>query len=559
MRIRHLITAGFLAVVLALTGCGAMPTSGEVVAGAAAEDQTPQQYDTVPEEPAIGADPQRVVEAFISAATSPAGDYRIARLFLSGEAVTGWQPGESVQVDQVARRQYSVQNVDDDTAKVTVAASPLAVVSDNGTYTEYSGEAVDLTYTLTRRGDGEWRISSAPNGVLMEELWFQQIYQAYPVMFFDPTQHFLVPEQRWFPRLLAVNRIVGALIAGPSAEMRSSLSTAFPDGTTVQEGSVKVDPSTGVASISFAQSLDYDERTLARMHKQALESLRASRATSLDMWVRNTQLTAPDLTVTSTAVDAHTVVVREDGFGNLSGAEVAPFAGFRAVADAQPTAVVWLAAREVAVIRTKGGAVQRVARDADPVTVDDRPGLIDPTVDPSGYVWSVPSDTPGQMRVSTTEGSEIPLESGLRDMSHVTAMQMSRDGTRLAVIGTADRTRPVLAFYPVLRGNDGRPTGLGTPVGVTTLSGKGVDLTWLDDLTVGVLVSGDESSFLAVTLGGTTERLAVRDGAVSIAGGNSPGNVRLLTDAGDLYQRRGTAWQRLVDGVQVLGTQQVSY
>ncbi len=559
MRMRRLFVAVMMIGVLVLTGCGAMPTSGEVVAGAAAEDQAPQQYDTKPFEPTSGADPQRIVEDFISAATSPAGDYRIARMFLSGDAVSGWQPGASVQVDQVARRQYAVQNVDEDTAKVTVAASPLAEVSDSGAYTEYSGEAVDLTYTLKRRGDGEWRITSAPNGVLMEELWFQQIYQAYPVMFFDPTQHFLVPEQRWFPRLLAVSRIVSALIAGPSEEMRSSLSTAFPEGTTVQEGSAKVDSSTGVATITFAQPLDYTETTLARMHKQALESLRVSRATSLEMWVRNTQLATPDLSVLSTAVDSHTVVLRDGRFGYLSGSDVSPLTGFAAVADSQPTSVVWQAQREVAVVRTKSGTVERIERDEEPLLIDDRPRLIDPAVDPTGYVWSVPSDAPGKLRVVTTEGATIPLESGLTGVSRIRSMQMSRDGTRLAVLGVADRDHHMLAIYPVVRGNDGRPTGLGAPTGVTALDGAGLDLTWLDDLTVGVLTDGDETIFRAITIGGTTEELVAREGAVAIAGGNSAGSVRLLTASGDLYQRRGTAWQRLVDEVQVLGTQQISY
>ncbi|WP_448231159.1 LpqB family beta-propeller domain-containing protein [Microbacterium lacticum] len=188
--------------------------------------------------------------------------------------------------------------------------------------------------------------------------------------------------------------------------------------------------------------------------------------------------------------------------------------------------------------------------------VDDRRGLVPPTIDPSGWVWTVPASTPAGLRATPPSGDAVTMGEAWTGVDSIQAMQISRDGTRIAAAFTIGNKSWLMAAG-VLRDGKGVPTGLGQPQRVAALSGPGVSAAWLDDSTVGVVVtSRDERVLLRQTIGGTATRSTIASDITTIAGVNSPTVARLLGVDGTLYTRRGITPQVSANGVLMLGTQQ---
>ena len=129
-------------------------------------------------------------------------------------------------------------------------------VDEEGVYRQAAPQPIVLPFQLELQpagspDEGEWRITSAPDGIVMESNLFYASYQSTSLMFFDPTFHYLVPDQRYFPKLGAPERTVAALLRGPSADIAPAVRTAIPDGTTLQDGSVV--QSDGSTTVSFSE------------------------------------------------------------------------------------------------------------------------------------------------------------------------------------------------------------------------------------------------------------------------------------------------------------------
>ena len=138
----------------------------------------------------------------------------------------------------------------DDTA-MRVDATPAASLRDNGQYEEpESRTPIPLDYRF-EQVEGEWRISIAPTGILIDQVSFAQVFREYTLYFFDPTHRYLVPDVRWYAgRDSAQTSIVQALLAGPAEWLAPGVVSAFPEGVELDPAAVPV--AGGVASVSLA-------------------------------------------------------------------------------------------------------------------------------------------------------------------------------------------------------------------------------------------------------------------------------------------------------------------
>ncbi|WP_040165415.1 LpqB family beta-propeller domain-containing protein [Microbacterium gorillae] len=553
--IRRRFAAAVLVAVLALAGCGAMPTSSSVYAGDVPEDAVQPPIELKPGAPVAGSDPERIVQDFVEASTSPANNYEIAHEFVASGSP--WTPdgGVTVYTDDAAH--YAMKAGGDGTATVTLTATLTGTVDGSGVYSESArGETTTLKYTLVQES-GEWRIVDAPAGIVIEDLNFNQVYNWYEVAFYDPTWTFLVPDIRWFPASLAESRIVNALVAGPSPGLEGAVRNAFASGTRMSEPAVRLDSSRAV--VTFAELPKTDATSLSRISQQLQRSLYIPGVRSVDMVLGSTDLTISDASPRSTAVPTSALVVTADEAGTLVGSQVTALSGLsKPILAMSPKSLAYESGRQLAVFRSADGVVRSVTTGADAVTVDDRPGLIAPTIDPEGYIWSLPGAQPGALHVIGTDGKNVEVKNPPTGVSAVRAMEISRDGTRLAVTGTVDG-QSWLGYFPVLRDSDGVPSGVGAFVEVASLTGAGTGLTWLDDSTVGTLVAdGEDMNLVTSMIGGKTEVISAPTGAASLAGTNVSTTVRVLTADGVLYTRRGSSWTKVAEGIHVLGVQQVS-
>lgn len=559
-RRRSILSVLVASIALVLTACAGLPTGGPVNEGRSSGDNVGgPDFSFVPDGPQPGATPEEIVEGFIRAGSGPGAgaDWATARLFLAPSIREKWKPADSVTIDQFGDREY----VPTSENSVTLSVSAVATVDSAGAYGISDGVATSLPFELAQGQDGEWRITEAPDGVVVDRDVFTRVFHRYSVMYFDPTWQFLVPDLRWFAANNAAALITAALVDGaPSDWLAESVANAFPESVEAQP-SVPIE--SGVARVELSgNAATIDQTTLNRMQTQLTASLATAGVASAQMVVGTTPLTTDLVSTRSTRVTGPPLVETATGFGFLSGDELAEVPGLsEAMVDItpRPVAIQVAPARDVAAVRLADGAVARVDADGQVDVVDQRAELVDPSIDPSGFIWSVPTNAPAAVRVFSPT-AQVDIAGAWPGASQIRAMAVSRDGTRLAAVVVAGG-RTEIWVAGVVRGanTENIPVRLGAPVSLGAVSGAGAGLAWLDDTTVGVLaVDAEGAQVTEQLIGGPATTTDAPQGAVAIAGATSIATVRLRTEDGSLYVKRSPNWSRSAGGVLVLATQQGS-
>jgi len=547
---RRALSLVSLALVLVLSACTGLPTSGYVNPGRGPQNDDVQTFAFVPDGPQDDASPTEIVEGFLRAGSGPADDWATAKLFLAPG--TQWDPRARVTIDRLADRRATAGA---DGATVSVALSAVASVDGDGAYSPLATVTTEaLGYSLVRVDD-QWRISSAPDGVVLYEEVFPTVYQSASIAYFDPSWSFIVPDVRWFPRPLVASRVATALVDGqPSAWLEGAVRNAFPDDLSLVGRSVTLS-SGGVAQVQLPRTaLSLDRTTLDRMQTQLTRSLATAGISEVQMTVEGTPIAADEVPVRVTRVDPPPAVLTTDGtFGTLSGDQVTTIGGLSdAVESLVPESIELEADRSLAAVRTAQGTVASALADGRTFLLDDRPGLVAPSIDGSGLIWSVPAASPSQLRAFTPEGVPSEVGNAWPDASEITAFQISRDGTRVAAIVTVAGVREV--WLAGIQRSSGE-INLGPPHVLSFAESGAFDLAWLDDATLGILAVDDGVSHLReLGVGGRGITGAAPDGARSLAGGST--SVRVLDETGRLFSRRGSSWTLVADGIRVLAAQQ---
>lgn len=549
------LLVGVLALVLA--ACSGLPTTGKVNYGLSTSD-APDAEDVsflLPDSPQPGATPEQIVEGFIRAGSGPGAGARWdrAREFLAPEFKDVWDPTAEVIVDIFEDRVAS----EEDEGEVTMSITSVAIVDSAGAYEPAALSRGSLPFELVQVG-GEWRISSAPDGVVLDRDEFPRVFHSYAVMYFDTSWEYLVPDMRWFPTTSAARDVAMALNGGPTAWLADSVQSAFPEGVEV---TATVRQPGNAYEVALSESALLVDREMSdRMYTQLRASLASAGVTDVELTVQSAPIDAEPVAVRSTRIAGAPLVLTEDGFGFLSGGdEVEPIFGLSdVVEDFAPDAIQVDPDREAAAVRQAGAGVSILRADQTFDLLDPREGLIDPSIDPFDMVWTVPRDQPGGVQAYLDDLTPVVVADAWPGATSIHAMSVSRDGSRIAAVVTAGG-RTELWVSGIVRGIDDQvPERLGEPLRLGAVAGAGRGVAWLDDTTVGVL-SGDaeESWVLEQVIGGmTAEPSGAPAGMVSIAGGSSLSSVRLRGEDGTLSAKRGTNWQPTADGILVLATQQ---
>ena len=284
MKITSLLRgAVVVALAAVLTACAGLPTSGPVQAGLPVGDvEADSPFTERASSPIAGAGPEVIVAGFLEASITPTDNWSIAKEFLTPEFAETWRPGAGVTIDVAGSRSYasSVSAPEElesvDAADVTVDLDQRASVDADGRYSEATGDT-ELDFRLARDDDGEWRIASAPDGIVLDEGSFQQVYSRYSLQYYDQSWRHLVPDVRWYPRGSNVaTSITQAAIEGtPSDWLQPAVHSAFPADVLLDGNSVPVTEQ--VASVALTDAaLSLDAATLARMRTQLEKSLTAT-------------------------------------------------------------------------------------------------------------------------------------------------------------------------------------------------------------------------------------------------------------------------------------------
>src|SRR5207344_1878056 len=118
-----------------------------------------------------------------------------ARSYLTAEEADAWDP--KAQVVVLAGETPPTPKVS--TPQELVLTAPQSgVISEEGDFTATPGVSAHGIFEL-RQVDGEWRISSAPDGLFLSPDDFARDYAVYDTYFVDPGSRQLVPNPVYLP------------------------------------------------------------------------------------------------------------------------------------------------------------------------------------------------------------------------------------------------------------------------------------------------------------------------------------------------------------------------
>jgi hypothetical protein len=554
------VSALAVAVSVGLAGCSGIPRGGGVQDGRAVQQGDGPAPVFLPSRPQKDASQESILRGFIEAASSPENKYAIAREFLTPEFSDAWKPDAGVTVDDGTTRTPVVL----DASTMQLAVNPVAEVNAQGEYHELDAStSSSLSYSF-RQIDGQWRISNAPNGIVIDESTFSYVFSAQALYFYDPSFSYLVPDLRWFPRgATAPTRIVKAVLAGPSAWLQGGVVTAFPEGTELTADAVQVVARDAKIDLN-GEALNADGITMQRMKYQLATSLPTGITVTITVNQNSQDIRdfGPAAPAVNPRVDARALILRGGQFGFLAatGSSLSPIPGIsESLVALNPHAVTLSARQTVAAALTDLGVFGVHVGDG-PKLLDPRAGLIAPSVDNFGYIWSVPANRPGELVVYSTAGVAIPVPTPWQEFTGIQALKVSRDGTRLIALlrSGADPDSDTRFVVAAIKRDKNVPVGLGEPVVLATDVGTPLDATWIDDLTVASLstLASGEVAITAQQIGGVSVPLEPPPDSVTITGSNTLRDLRALSSTGGLEVQRGVGWQQRIDNVVLVATQQ---
>lgn len=541
--------------VLGLVGCVAIPDQGPVVQGQVDTDEQSSDLLFLPPGPQEGATQEEIILGFMTAAINPNDDFEVAREFLSGDAAATWNPDARVIVRSGVQPDIALSGESEAEASAVITA--LSEIDAGGALQLGGGDRM-LDFILGRVG-GEWRIVQAPEGIVLSAYYFEQLFNAHTLYWITPDGARSVPEVRWFERTASTlkARIVDALLRGPSAWLSPAVATSGAVEAS-RVGAPRINGTTMSVTLTYAQ--------IERAGSSSLVPLASQLALSLqDVGIREVHVEiegAPALIGSSTdvappdqgGVDQRPLVLENGALRSVGG-------GTSSIDDVGRTLAA-IGARNYTVgsaggIATTGTTAAWITADADPVIVSTDVGPV-PTVDDSGWVLLQERGVTQRLVAwRAGERGEVPLPPG---SSEIAAMELSRDGTRLAVV-TSSGGNSEAWVLSVLRDGDGRPVSLGEPYPLPAVEGVATDITWVSSTQVAVLATDDDAAQIAVlTIGGVSEQLPTPGVDVQAIVGGSEGTatLRALGDDGALLSLRDRVWSAAngLDPITLIVTQQ---
>jgi hypothetical protein len=557
-RVRGLALAAALAAALvALAGCVTIPTGGGVTTVRISEDQGGGDTIRVPQGPVKGMTPAEIVAGFVRAGGAPQNSYDIAKQFLAASVRSKWNPNQGITLSD-SPIEPAADGAPDE---YTVALGVVGQIDPSGVYTAQRQGQRELAFHVVKE-HGEWRIDRAPDGTVLSTRDLGGAVKPYDLYFFAPGYDFLVPDLRWFGDQGAGyldRRIVTALLAGPAKWLASPvLVSAFPSGTelgdppTLDAGTVTVDLS--------SQVLDASETQRERMLQQLTLSLLGGDARAVTMTANGLQVPVAEAAKADPAPSVIYDAIGSDGkaFGSITSDGIAPLPTLGAAEqELAPTAAALSRDRSAVAVLGAGG-VSLVTTNGHAV-VDARPGLVAPSIDPLGYVWSAQA-SPASLDAVRADGRPhampLPLDGS------VVAISVSRDGTRLLVALATD-SGPRVTVLGIQRDKDGVPTGFGPPLEVPLSSASAIiAAAWVGPGSVALLTgpAGGRDEVVEYELSGRVfDHGAVQDGVALAAGAGGSGfqAVRVLLRGGSLQQPSVVEdWQSTGATASFLGVQQ---
>lgn len=189
---RRAVTAtAVMAATALLASCATLPRNSS--------PQALRPFDAASEVPLeLGPTPDReadlLLRDFYTASAHPPGGYSAARSYLTPEADQEWQPGEGLLI--VDRLNITAIAGDDASERAfRVRGRLIGQLDGDGAYRP-GNATYDATIAMTQV-NGQWRISSLPEEIVIEQADLLNLYEPHDLYFYNQLGRTLIPDRRW--------------------------------------------------------------------------------------------------------------------------------------------------------------------------------------------------------------------------------------------------------------------------------------------------------------------------------------------------------------------------
>lgn len=280
------------AVLIALAGCGGLPTNDTPRAGEPVLGQPRQVIQVRPEGPALEATPEQIVRGFLLANVSFVDSHEVARAYLTSELASSWVPTSQILIYP---RDYELRETGN--GSVEAEAPVEGILDGDGRLSQPSSQGTRTQQFGVTQVGGQWRISEFPDdfGLWLSVNAFEAQYSTASINYLALSRDEFVPETRWFSRDEGLpTALARALLAPVPTYLADAVRTGVSEETNLVAGAVPLDPATGTATVNLqGAGLTEDPAQVRALYAQFFSTLsQAAGVRSVELQINGQPLTA---------------------------------------------------------------------------------------------------------------------------------------------------------------------------------------------------------------------------------------------------------------------------
>ncbi|GAA3825843.1 LpqB family beta-propeller domain-containing protein [Brevibacterium ammoniilyticum] len=544
---------------LVLSACSSIPTDSPVGHIEAQTSEPGADSARAPDGPKPGDSVGEIVRGFLAAGAGTANNFAVAKSFLTEAEAQEWNPLASVSVlsgdTEVDSLNYEVTS---DQKTLTMSVPVVGIVDSSGIFSSATPSTrSNLEFSL-RQENGEWRISSAPNGLVISPTTFRTIFLNYSLEFFTSDFSYLVPDSRWFLRSSSTpTAIINELLAGPAPYLAGAVVTAAPDGAKLNDSNV-VTIESGVAHVSLGNltpaPTDREKGLIRQQISSTLKAIPSISSVELTIGGQVVSESLQPKTDSSVQVDGPPVVIAGDRISRISGTTVARVENSPDLKGAEASdPAVSFDDSLYSYLSGGGRELKRLKADSsDPRTVLRGEGLVGPSIDRFNSIWTGERKNKGEIIAVGRDDEVYRVSADFLSGRELMDLEISRDGTRLAVLSRQGSEPARIDVVGIPRDRAGNPSAslADAPLEVGSYFSQIRDISWAGSTSLAALAQmpGETVQPYRVGVSGPPEQLGqLPGGGDRIAAGEDGRSILVTSSAGEIYSYNSNAWQKLID------------
>lgn len=542
--------ATLIAITMAAGGCAVLPRSGEPHEFAI-EVPTREPIGQTGSGPQQGSAPERLISDFLLASSAGTfDDYATAKRYLMPTTAESWNPVEQVVIfptDQDLVPELAEQMPG--FARVTLDVPTIGTVDAAGILTELpSPGTTTLEFTLTKDEDGEWRVDTLDDGLVLSQSSFSTGFYQFDLYFASADGETLIADPRWLPRLRLSSYAVKGLLDGPSESIAPAVMRGLGEGLTLP--AIGVEVRNRVAYVDLEGELSGDEEIRSLFRWQISQTLRqVPNVSSTEVRINLIELD-PDSEPAgpSYLADRITAVVEGSIVSGPPNAVETVVPDSRLESEPKFPVLGPVTQSPLAWVDGEGQKLMILRQGAADLSAVDIAGVTKPSIDRFGNIWT--TDAAGTVLVIGASDEAVAVEISAEGKAQ--RVSVSPDGARVALLMSNQGHESV--WIGTVAISEGQPT-VQNLVQNEQVGPNAIDISWARSTYLLALIEDEGSSVVALPIGGWVQRIAgLPDGARWISGASGSTGVILQREDQMAYQLTGVAWRPMGESLHYIST-----